>query len=265
MIEVQIPDFLWPYRSDHLVRIGRDNDGGYVIDGRDLAPSEALIAFGINDDWSFEEQFHQRRPVPVHGYDAYVSPKIFLARAASSLIRRDGLPAVRNQLRARRELPRFFSGEHTFNQVAIGLDWPPYSLPLKSALQRSVPNLKGKVYLKIDIEGSEYRLLDELVEYADRISGLAIEFHDVDMRLDEIRNFVESFPLVLIHLHCNNNGGVGRNGIPTAIECSFTSAEVDRTQQVSQLPHALDMINGLDHSELAPVRQGSSAGGLDPV
>ena len=38
-----------------------------------------------------------------------------------------------------------------------------------------------QAFVKMDIEGSEYRVLDDLLKHWGNIVGLAIEFHDVDI------------------------------------------------------------------------------------
>jgi len=80
-----------------------------------------------------------------------------------------------------------------------------------------------KVFLKIDIEGSEYLILDELIELSHLIDGLVIEFHDIENHLEIIQRFVERTPLNICHIHCNNHGRVNANNLPDSIECSFTA------------------------------------------
>ena len=48
----------------------------------------------------------------------------------------------------------------------------------------------NKIFLKIDIEGSEYRILDDLIRYQDLIKGLVIEFHNIDLHMEKILNFI---------------------------------------------------------------------------
>ena len=48
--------FVYKAASD-LVRIGRNNDGGYLVSKSDIEKSDVLIGLGINDDWSFERNF----------------------------------------------------------------------------------------------------------------------------------------------------------------------------------------------------------------
>ena len=62
-------------------------------------------------------------------------------------------------------------------------------------------NIEKPLLLKIDIEGSEYRLLDEIISNQNFLSGLIIEFHDVDLNLNKINEFIENFSLSLSHIH----------------------------------------------------------------
>jgi hypothetical protein len=61
------------------------------------------------------------------------------------------------------------------------------------------------VFLKIDLEGSEYRILDDILMHQDKISGLVIEFHNVDLHKDLISNFIKKFSLSLSHMHGQNH------------------------------------------------------------
>ena len=82
---------------------------------------------------------------------------------------------------------------------------------------KNIPN----VFFKIDIEGSEYELLDNILLMQDNIVGLAIEFHDLNKNLDKVREFIENFSLDLIHIHPNNWANVNVNNIPEVLELSF--------------------------------------------
>ena len=84
----------------------------------------------------------------------------------------------------------------------------------------------NKIFLKIDIEGSEYRVLDDLIRYQDKITGLVIEFHNIDLHIQKILNFLKNFKLNLVHIHGQNPGGedyLDCNGDPTQIELTFSS------------------------------------------
>ena len=51
---------LLPIEIDDLVRIGRDNDGGYVLPQRIFNYCDGLLSYGINKDWSFEKEFFKK-------------------------------------------------------------------------------------------------------------------------------------------------------------------------------------------------------------
>ena len=49
--------FFKPIANYELVRVGRSNDGGYLIGKNSINSSEYLISMGLDLDWSFEEEF----------------------------------------------------------------------------------------------------------------------------------------------------------------------------------------------------------------
>lgn len=52
-----------------LVRIGNEYDGGYIISKRQIQKTEIVLSFGINDNWTFEEDFSKRKDVKIYSYD----------------------------------------------------------------------------------------------------------------------------------------------------------------------------------------------------
>ena len=77
------------------------------------------------------------------------------------------------------------------------------------------------IFLKIDIEGHEYRILDDILKIQNNIIGLAIEFHDVDLHLKRIEDFIKKFKLKIIHIHINNYS-FDHLKIPNLIELTFS-------------------------------------------
>ena len=98
----------------------------------------------------------------------------------------------------------------------------------------------GKLFLKIDIDCSEYRILETLIKNKERICGIAIEFHDCDTRLNEIKHFVENIGLKLIHVHANNWAPIRiEDSLPTVLELTFSRHA--NIENESFLPHKYDM------------------------
>jgi len=54
-VTMSLPSFLKPETSYDLVRVGKDNDGGYLAEKNSIYNSKYLISLGIFDDWSFEK------------------------------------------------------------------------------------------------------------------------------------------------------------------------------------------------------------------
>ena len=71
-----LPKELKPKHCYNLVRLGKDNDGGYLVEKDSLLNSESLISFGINLDWSFEKDFFKLKERPIHCYDHTINIKI---------------------------------------------------------------------------------------------------------------------------------------------------------------------------------------------
>ena len=46
---------LKPKHTYDLIRLGQDNDGGYIVEKQSTKKSKNLVSFGLADDWSFEK------------------------------------------------------------------------------------------------------------------------------------------------------------------------------------------------------------------
>ena len=239
---VNIPYYLRPKEIETLVRIGRDNDGGYLVDKRSITSSDVLLGFGINDDWSFEECFIRENKVPVFAFDATISERIFLKNIFKSIHRIYKPRLLLNRLRTFLGYKTFFKGTNKHIKKFVGMDYEPNYVSL-STITRSIISSKAKnIFLKIDIEGWEYRILEELVDLSDKIIGLVIEFHDIDLHLGKIENFVRRFPLNICHVHCNNFSPITEKGLPLVIELTFTRFGVVDTF-AQDFPNKIDMPN----------------------
>lgn len=70
------------------------------------------------------------------------------------------------------------------------------------------------ILLKIDIEGSEYDLIDIIESYEKNIIGFVIEFHDLDNNISILKNFINNLKdYKLIHIHGNNYSSINNLGI----------------------------------------------------
>ena len=247
-----LPAFFRPWSSASLIRLGQDYDGGYLIDERDVAASTALLSFGLNDDWSFERDFLRLRPVPLQAYDATLTPRYLVKRLWRSL-KRLKPHEITGSLHSLVDFPQFFSGDRRHFRSYVGLDGVPGHVSFASVMRTLDESLQGQsgIFVKIDIEGSEYRILDDLLEHAARFSALAIEFHDVDIHLATLERFISRFPLKLVHVHANNHALINGSRTPLVIECTFSASQPTGEPGTATLPHPLDMPNKRNRAEIA--------------
>jgi hypothetical protein len=89
-------------------------------------------------------------------------------------------------------------------------------------------------FFKMDIEGGEYRVLEEIVKNQEKMTGLVIEFHDCDLMSEKIMMFINEFNLDLVHIHVNNYGLIKKNGFPTVIELTFSPKKYNLRRDSSE-------------------------------
>lgn len=226
--------FFKPKHNYFLERIGKKNDGGYLINSDAIFKSNYLLSFGIFDDWSFEKNFiRYNKNAKVICYDDVISFNFIFTRSIKKII----LDLCK------------FKFTNIFNNLYTILDYIFISNKIKfykkkisrGDIEKIINNL-DKVFLKVDIEGNEYEILDDILKIQNKITALIIEFHDVDKNRIFIENFIEKFKLKLTHIHPNNYGKLDKNYDPIIIELSFEKYPKILEGDV-KLPNILDQKN----------------------
>lgn len=215
MHKIILPKILQPFKCLDLIRLGKKNDGGYLISYQDVLNTKNFIGFGVGEDCSFELDFLKLNDVAISLYDKD-------SRASNNL--------YQNQFHSNRKF-------HTKN-IGNGFD----EISVESVLKDT-----DSVFLKCDIEGNEYNILDDIMMHDRIFSGLVIEFHDIAQykNFNLVTNFIGKTRLKLVHLHINNymyyktENGV----VPDVIELTFTSSENIIYDKNLTLPNVLDMPN----------------------
>lgn len=240
-------DFLAPIITDDLIRVGNPNDGGYVVPQRAVLESTALLSFGVSTDWSFEQRFADLNPnVEIHAYDHTVSEPLFKHDFHKGLVKfllgALTLDALRNRFKLWRTFRAFFGPHAThFRQRIYDTHQQPLDTTLDEVFARTG---SGKIFLKMDIEGGEYRIIGDILHHADRIEALVIEFHDTKPLREVFRSAVKRLQerFDVVHLHGNNCGPLAPDGFPDFVEITFTKRrEPMRRSRRSSLP-----VQGLD-------------------
>ena len=234
-MKIILPKFLKPLNFSELIRIGKNNDGGYVIAKKSLFETECLISLGLNDDCSFEEKFYLLKKCKVFCFDNTVHNKFWLKQIANDFFSLFFLDIKKftknNHIILFYKYLRFFSKKkntHIKKNISRKGFFGSKVFESNSIDFMEAFNLinEKRVFLKIDIEGYEYRILDQILEIQNKLTGLAIEFHNCDLNLKKIQFFIEKFDLNLIHIHHNNWSSISDKGIPTALELTFAEKKI---------------------------------------
>lgn len=211
MKNVTLPKIFQPYHCKDIIRLGKDNDGGYLINEKDIHKTQNLMTFGIGEDVSFEKMFiDQNEYCDLYGYDSTIG----------------------------NDHDEFFVDRKKL-----------YREKVTSSNIEDILSDKNDIFLNCDIDGGEYEILYNLIKHSDKFTGLVIEFHDISKydKFNEVTNFISKFELRLVHVHINNYTYIVHqnfNFTPDVIELTFTSTkENTELKRNINLPHSLDMPN----------------------
>jgi hypothetical protein len=204
-------NFLLPAKVKNLTRLGRNFDGGYLVCEDTLNKCKNLITFGVGDDTSFERDFHKlKKPNNIHLYDYTVNYKLFFyiilkylrrfitLRATAS----DVIYNINNFLNFKKFIAQ--SNVRLFKEKVVSKIKEKNDVNLDTVFLRLNNNSNNLV--KIDIEGSEYEIIDKLMEFHSNIEMLIIEFHWINKNKKAFKESIKKLnnEFKIIHLHANN-------------------------------------------------------------
>jgi len=212
MKNILLPKIFQPFHCDDIVRLGKDHDGGYLVNYADVIKSKNLLSFGTGSDISFEKDFTRLNDVQVQSFD-------------QTPMSDENIPFYKEGRTHRYEN----INKENINSLFKDVDCS---------------------FLKCDIDGGEYEILDYLISNSHRFTGAAIEFHNVSQSrcFNQLTNFISKFGLRLIHTHINNYAYLVDEETETyfvdVIELSFSSSR-ENTFFLNELelPHKFDMTN----------------------
>ena len=233
---MSLPIIFKPKKKFKLVRLGKNHDGGYLVGENSIKNSDILISFGINDDWSFEKDFIDKKPsLKVICYDDKPILKFLFKKLIISIV------FVLSNFRFK-SITDYVLKIFDYFRVKKKIFFKKKKISYRD-LDQILNNFESKnIFLKIDIEGFEYRVIDEILKNQNKFAGMIIEFHDVDYHVDLISKFINSLDLKLVHIHPNNSSLIDQNNNPTILEMTFEKKDIVLNDDVN-LPHELDMKN----------------------
>jgi hypothetical protein len=226
---------LRPIACGTMVRLGSANDGGYVVPLDAVKSAGALVSFGLRFDWNFERDFRRLNPqAVVHCYDHTVSSRGALFFSATETLRflTNFRPHTLRGAMTWFDYRGFFRGDVKHFQQRVWRDRDRNSVTVSDALARVQD--RRPVFLKIDIEGSEYRIMDDVLENADAIGAIAIEFHDLDIYPERFNETVEALraKFHVVHIHANNYADLSPHDFPGALELTLLNKTLFKQEPV---------------------------------
>jgi hypothetical protein len=215
---------------NHVIRIGSIRDGGYYVTKRLIEDSDFLISGGISYNVEFEKDFKEINPLcKIILIDGSFIMLTYLLRPfywfffKRSYVKKIGGLIDMLILKSQTIFIKKFLG--TYNGITLTNVFTTY-----------IDNDKNG-YLKLDIEGSEYELLEEVLLFKNQIIGLSIEFHDVPNHIHEINTFIGNLEMDMIGFNINDTGGLSDSKIPNTIELSFANRKYTE-------PNHYDIVSG---------------------
>ena len=214
----QLTVYTSPYPK---MRIGRDTDGGYIIAELPNPKYTTLLAGGINNDISFEEDFLSKYPtVKCFAFDGTI----------------EKLPNENKSI--------------TFIKKNIGDTNTDTVTNLHDIIDAN-----NNIFVKMDIEGGEIPWLKSLsTNQMNKFDQIVMEFHSPFTTNEKAVFDKLNATHHLIHIHGNNYAGIRKqNGIyiPEVFECTYLHKKYFTTTpelNTELLPGKLDKKNN-QHSD----------------
>ena len=200
------------YDYPNKIRLGRIDDGGYVIGILENDNYDFYISAGINNEESFSRDFINRynfNKENSHGFDGTIE-----------------------------SYPTEYTDKITFNKLNIG--------NINDNNQTNLHNILDKhnnIFIKMDIESYEYIWIETLnKEKLNKIKQMVIEFHGVfdDSWNNKLEDKLKCFNKLnethyLIHAHGNNNGSINNSNIPETLELTYIRKnEINYTPEINK-------------------------------
>ena len=228
MNQTDIVNILTVYECKDKIRVGKKKDGGYVI--KDNEKYDFFLSGGVGGDISFEEDFIKRYSIDCTIFDGEDS-------TAEAICKKN------NQI-------TFIKKNITHENTAMTTNLREYM------------NNYNNIFVKLDIEGSEFNLFSILhLDDFMRIKQLVCEIHfpnTID-HWNVLKKITQTH--YLIHYHANNNNhlmySIDHKTIPAVFECTFLRKDCLLNPKLNSetLPTTLDhknVENKLDYTFECP-------------
>ena len=225
-----LESFFKPRVYTQIKRFGPDSDGGYYAPKKLVKITENLICCGLGNNRKFEKDFYSyNKKSKIEIYDHtinYLSLFFDLIKSTffSFRYRKDFA-----------EIFKFFDYIIFFNKPNVNHHKFKVQNTSKFKNEISLSKIlekKKSIFLKLDIEGDEYKILDTINFYQKNIICLIIEFHNIHIKKNKkkIQKFIKNIKLKNCNICPNNSGGVHKNN-PKVVEITFINEDFVNTKK----------------------------------
>ena len=228
-------NFLIPYKVKRLIRFGRKFDGGYLVCNDAIKEIENLITLGVGDDISFEmdlEKFNSLKKV--HMYDYTINHFLFI-KIILKYFRR--LITFRTKLNNfTYSITNYFNFIRFNNKKNVFLYKKRVVEEIKDKIDINLNSIfkeikSNKNLLKLDIEGGEYSVIEQIIQNSSNIKMLIIEFHFIkskkDLFINSVKKLLNNFDI--IHIHANNYFNLQNNDtFFEVLEITFVNKKINK-------------------------------------
>ena len=234
-------NFLVPIKKNKLMRLGNKMDGGYVVDNEVISKLDTFVSFGLgngsntdNTPWSFENDLIKTNSnIDISIYDHSVSLNDYLSIILKYLRRLLTFRTTFNEFYKRiKYLKNYINflrlkNVKFFKEKVVGtLNKENKEADIKKIFTR-LSDKNRVIGLKCDIEGSEYDIIDDLLDFSKTIKLMIIEFHWTDKKNISFVNLIQKIKekYHIIHIHGNNYRSVNEEGLPIVLEITFLNKD----------------------------------------
>jgi hypothetical protein len=266
-----------PKLVNDLIRVGnKEKDGGYVISKRQIEKTKVLLGLGINYDWTFEEDFKKHNSnAKIYCFDFSVGLPVYMKSFISSTINILSLNSYTKEVFNKRsplpiftkpiaDIVTYFSFRSFFKPEKGNFFFPKGISDTSSTVFITVDEMfthvpdfnslpENSMYIKMDIEQSEYDILEYLLDHKLKINGFAVEFHDLKHFWKDFSFLTELLneDYAVVHVHGNNCCGyIPGTEIPNFIEVSFIKKNLLSAEEINSHNNKSYPLDGLDKPNL---------------
>ena len=204
--------------NNYQVKLGGFKDGGYVTDYRSVLRSKLLISGGVGSNVRFESDFH----------DINNKLKVILIDPTVSIVRmflRACFHFIKKNESGFRSLSEVFNYLYFIKKSRLIKKYLNNDFNIENLLENY--NELNTVFLKLDIEGFEYSILESILKYKKYFTGLCIEFHSLNIpeNCSKLESFLIELDFEILNISVNEVC-LTDNNYPSVLEISFIPKSV---------------------------------------